>query len=52
MPKGLKTSIIFKYSVCACPIKYQSSGSVLESIPKRFHKSPCACRILKNDQIL
>ena len=26
--------------------------SVLESIPKRLHKSPCGCRILKNDLIL
>ena len=28
------------------------SRSVLESIPKCLHKSPCACRILKNDLIL
>ena len=29
-----------------------STGSVLESIPKCLHKSPSACRILKNDLIL
>ena len=28
------------------------SRSVLESIPKCLHKSPCACLILKNDLIL
>ena len=28
------------------------SSSVLESIPKCLHKSPCECRILKNDLIL
>ena len=28
------------------------SRSVLESIPKCLHKSPCACLLLKNDLIL
>ena len=32
--------------------EYRSSRSVLESIPKGLQKSPCACRILKNDLIL
>ena len=30
----------------------RSSRSVLESIPKCLHKSPCACQILTNDIIL
>ena len=34
------------------PDRWYSSRSVLESIPKCLHKSPCACRILKNDLIL
>ena len=45
----------FKYSVCAWRFmlafrnrfEYRSSRSVLESIPKCVHNSPCACRILK-----
>ena len=45
----------FKYSVCAWQFmkafrnrfEYPSSRSVLESIPKCLHKSPCACKILK-----
>ena len=33
-------------------INSSTSRSVLESIPKCLHKSPCACQILKNDLIL
>ena len=33
-------------------INRRSSRSVLESIPKCLHKSPCACLILKNGLIL
>ena len=51
----------FKYSVCAWRLCkhlgiYSSTDLydrlVLESIPKCLRKSPCTCRILKNDLII
>ena len=32
--------------------KHLGIDSILESIPKCLHKSPCACQLLKNDLIL